>query len=298
MKAVVYERYGAPEVLELREVPKPNPKSHEVLIKVMATSVTAADWRLRKADPFLARLFNGLFRPKKVQILGIEVAGIIEELGSEVTAFSKGDQVFAFCGFKFGGYAEYKCMSESDIITLKPANVSFEEAATVPVGALTALNFLRKGGIAAGKKVLIYGASGSVGTFAVQLAKQHGAEVTAVCSSSSIEMVRSLGADRVIDYTQGDFRQAVRDMDLVFDAVGKTSRSDCKRIMAPDGRFVTVKGQSKPKVADLQYIAGLLATGRLKSVIDRIYTLDDIQEAHRYVEQFRKKGNVAIRVGD
>ncbi len=296
MKAVVYARYGAPEVLEIKEVERPTPKSDEVLIKVVATSVTAADWRLRKPDPFLARLFNGLFRPKRVNILGIEVSGIIEAVGSNAKAFAKGDAVFAFCEFKFGGYAEYKCMRETDFIALKPSDVSFEEAATTPLGALTALSFLRKGGLGKGKRVLIYGASGSVGTFAIQLAKYYGAEVTAVCSGPNISLVASLGADKTIDYTQEDFRKSSQQFDIIFDAVGRLKGSSHKKVLLPHGKFVSVRQKSKPEKDDMLLLKELLGSGKLVSVIDRVYSLDDIQAAHRYVEQLRKKGNVAIRV--
>lgn len=296
MKAVVYERYGTPDVLELRDIPKPVPKDNEVLVKVHATTVTAGDWRMRKADPFLARLFAGLFKPTRLNILGFEVAGVVEEAGRNVRSFKKGDSIFASCGFKFGGYAEYKCLPENELIAIKPSNMSFEEAATVPIGGLTALRILKRAGVKNGDNVLIYGASGSVGSFAVQISKGFGATVTGVCSTTNTDMVRSLGADHVIDYTREDFTKTATRFDIIFDAVGKTSRGACKPLLKPGGKYVSVSGSPKENPDDLLVLKALIESGKLKTVIDRRYTLAQIREAHAYVEKFHKKGNVVINV--
>lgn len=298
MRAVVYEKYGPPDVLKLTEVEKPVPGEGEVLIKINATTVTAADWRLRKAEPFLARLFNGLFRPNKIKILGFELAGEVTDTGRNVKLFRKGDLVFATTGFAFGAYAEFKCMPESSSIALKPVNMTFEEAAAVPVGSLTALYFLRdKGSIRSGQTVLIYGASGSVGSYAVQLAKYYGADVTAVCSTANVEMVKSLKADKVIDYTKEAFNKPGESYDLVFDAVGKTSLSACRKILKPEGKYVSVKkGTARSRDGDLAFLKELAESGKIKPVIDRHYSLAQIAEAHAYVEKQHKKGNVVITV--
>lgn len=298
MRAVVYEKYGPPDVLKLTEVEKPVPGEGEVLIKINATTVTAADWRLRKAEPFLARLFNGLFRPNKIKILGFELAGEVTDTGRNVKLFRKGDLVFATTGFAFGAYAEFKCMPESSSIALKPVNMTFEEAAAVPVGSLTALYFLRdKGSIRSGQKVLIYGASGSVGSYAVQLAKYYGADVTAVCSTANVEMVKSLKADKVIDYKKEAFNKPGESYDLVFDAVGKTSLSACRKILKPEGKYVSVKkGTARSRDGDLAFLKELAESGKIKPVIDRHYSLAQIAEAHAYVEKQHKKGNVVITV--
>ena len=306
MKAIVCAKYGPPEVLHLREVEKPVPKYDEVLIKIYTTSVTTSDCIIRGFKLPIkmwipARLALGLTKPRK-SVLGLVLSGEVEKAGENVKQFKKGDKVFAHTLFQFGAYAEYICIPETSAIALMPFNTSFEEAAAIPYGGTLALYYLKKANIQKGQKVLIYGASGSVGTSAIQLASHFGAKVTGVCSTANMELVWSLGADTVIDYTKEDFTNTGKQYDLIFDAVGKKKSSHLlyKKALNPSGKFISVDDDSPGKravcKANLIILKELTEKGILKPVVDRIYPLDQTKEAHRYVDKGHKKGNVIITI--
>jgi NADPH:quinone reductase-like Zn-dependent oxidoreductase len=319
MKAIVYTEYGPPEVLQLKEVEKHTPKDDEVLIKVHATSINAMDYRFLTGTPYLARIMAGLLKPKN-NVLGLDVAGRVEAIGSNFKQYQPGDEVFAL-SMNLGAFAEYVCVPEAQILmVLKPASMSFEEAASVPFSALSAQTCLRDlGQIQAGQKVLINGASGAIGTFAVQIAKSYGTEVTGVCSTRNLDLVRSIGADQVIDYTQEDFTQGESRYDLIFDAVRKRSFSDCKHALTSDGiyvitefsptlaiqqQWISMTGSQKmvpmvPKKLvkrDLQDLTELLETGKIKPVIDRSFKLSEVPEALLYYGKGHARGKVIITV--
>ncbi|MGZ0019682.1 NAD(P)-dependent alcohol dehydrogenase [Nitrosomonas sp. wSCUT-2] len=320
MKAVVYERYGSPEVLQLKEVEKPTPKNNEILIKTYATTVTSGDWRVRSLNVpigfrLIMRLVFGVSKPKQ-PILGSELAGVVESVGEGVRKFKAGDQVFAFSDAAMGCHAEYKCMPGDGAVALKPANLTYDEAAALSFGGTTALDFLRRGKLQSGERVLINGASGGVGTAAVQLAKHFGAIVTGVCSTANMELVRSLGASHVIDYTREDFAQNGETYDVIVDTVGTAPFSRSKASLKVGGRLLMVlaglpdmlripwvsmtsskkviAGPATGRAEDLRFLAGLAEAGEFKPVIDRRYPFEQIAEAHRYVDTGRKKGNVVI----
>lgn len=323
MKAVVMEKIGPPDVLQIKEVDKPNPKDNEVLVKVYASTVTQADRIMRSGDAPLTPLLKPIARKsmKKIiekagGILGNELAGVIDSVGKNVKKFKPGNEIFASTSVQnFGAYVEYRCIPEDGIIAIKPSNMSFGEAASVPMGGHTALFFLKKANIQNGQKVLIYGASGSVGTFAVQLAKYFGAEVTGVCSTSNLEMVKSLGADKVIDYTKEDFSKNRNYYDVIFDTVGKSSYSRFKKALKKKGILlevglkpshllrgkwasITVIGgvTAKNDVESMNFLKELIEAGKLKTVIDKTYPIEQIAEAHAYVDKGHKKGNVVIKI--
>jgi NADPH:quinone reductase-like Zn-dependent oxidoreductase len=331
MKAIILTKYGPPDVLQVKEVAKPAPKDNEILIRVYATPVNFGDTFARNFKeisprkfnmPFLFWLFAKIslgFRKPKITILGSEFAGEIEAVGKDVKRFRPGDQVFGYLGQSMGAYAEYLCMPEDGTVALKPANLTSEEAATVPYGAITALNLLRKVAIQSGQKVLINGASGGIGSAAVQLAKYYGAEVTGICGTPRLGFVKSLGADKVIDYTQEDFTQNGETYDLIFDILGKSSFSRCKSVLKPNGiqlfasfkmkqpfqmLWTSILGSQKvicalsmEKTEDLIFIKELVEAGKIKAAIDRCYPFEQAAEAHRYVETGHKKGSVVITVG-
>jgi NADPH:quinone reductase-like Zn-dependent oxidoreductase len=307
MKAMVCTKYGSPDVLQLQEVAKPVPQGNQVLVKIYATAVTSSDWFVRSglgSFPILSkitgRLALGLTKPRK-PILGLVLAGEIEAVGKDVKRFQNGDRIYAFTMLRFGAYAEYTCLPENSVIALMPSNATYEEAAAVLYGGLLSLHYLRQGNIQSRQKVLIYGASGAVGTAAVQLARYYGAEVTGVCSTSNFEMVKSLGADKVIDYTKEDFTKRDEFYDFIFIAVGNRvsppSKSNCMRVLNPNGAYASVdQGTPKLDAKSLVLLKELVEAGKLRPVIDRCYPLEQLAEAHRYVEAGHKKGNVVIIV--
>lgn len=317
MKAAVYTQYGPPEVLQVKHVDKPTPKNNEILLRIKATAVNSGDWRLRKADPFAVRFIFGLIKPK-VNILGTVFSGEVESIGEDVKNFKVGDSVFGHTDMSFGAYAEYKCLPENGSVALKPKTISHKEAAVIPFGGVTALHFIKKAKIKPGQKVLVIGASGSVGSAAVQLAKSFGANVNGVCSTANIALVKSIGADKVIDYTKEDFTQNGETYDVIFDTVKAISVSKSIKSLNKNGIMIlsaagmsemlqglwiamtsskkVMTGVINHTIADIIFLKGLIEDGKLKPVIDRTYSLEQVVEAHAYVEKGHKKGNVAIEV--
>jgi len=319
MKAVVFDRYGPPEVLHLAEVAKPVPKDDEVLVRVRMTTVCAGDVRLRRASPFFLRAHSGLFRPSRINILGMEFTGTVESVGKHVSLFHPGDEVFGSVGLKFGAYSEYLCVSEGPVLARRPVNATPEQAVALPYGGVSALHYLRAAGVRAGHRVLVYGASGSVGSCAVQLAKHFGAHVTAVCSSTNVDLAKALGADEVVDYTKEDFSATDATYDIVFDTVGKSGFWRSLHVMKRGGTFVrsasgllsptlgrawaslsgagrVIQRMARTRAGDLEFLIQLVETGELRPVIDRTYPLGAIAEAHRLAESGRKRGAVVIIV--
>lgn len=324
MKAIVWTKFGPPDGLQLQEVAEPTPKEHEVLIRIYATTVSAADSELRRFKfpiwiQLPMRVYMSFFRPRPI-ILGQELAGEVEAVGHAVTRFRQGDPVFAWTGLRLGAYAEFICLPEDGVLAIKPAHMTYEQAAALPVGGLEAMHFLRKGTIQSGQKVLVYGAGGSIGTFAVQLAKYWGADVTAVDSGGKLDMLRSIGADHAIDYTREDFTENGETYDVIFDVVGKSSFPQSIRSLKPNGRYLLanpnlsqmVRGRrmlehgktvipyaartASETAQDFNFLKELIEAGKIKSVIDRRYPLEQIAEAHRYVDTGQKRGNVVITV--
>jgi NADPH:quinone reductase-like Zn-dependent oxidoreductase len=317
MKAAVYTKYGSPEVVQLVEVEQPSPKENEILVRIRATAVNSGDVRLRKADPFAVRFIFGLLKPRK-KILGTVYSGVVEQIGKQVTQFKVGDVVFGHTDMNFGAHAEYIAVAEDSSVTLKPAGISHTEAAVIPFGGVTALHFIKKVAIKSNQKVLVVGASGAVGTAAVQLAKSYGAIVTGVCSTTSMDVVKTIGADKVIDYTKEDFTQNGEVYDLIIDTVNTISVSRSLHSLSKNGIMILssagmpemiqgkwISATSSRKVftgviahkkEDIEVLKKLVAAGKYKAVIDRTYALNQIAEAHAYVEKGHKKGNVAVEV--
>lgn len=305
MKAFIYTEYGAPDVLRLADVPKPVPKPNEILVKVHASSVSAGSLWIRKGIypgstfyTLFIRLLFGITKPRN-PILGNEFSGIVEDVGNDVQSWKKGDAVYGTTtGLKQGAYADYVCipeMGKQNVIAPKPQNLTFEEAATLPIGGMTALDLLLKANIQQAPKVLVYGASGSVGTFAVQIARAFGANVTGVCSGKNVDLVGSLGAENVLDYTKQDFTECTEKFDIVFDAVGKLETAIRKRLLRQEGKFASIMSPTSEKREHLETLHGMIADGKLKPVIDKVYPFGQLVEAHRYVDLGHKKGNVVIK---
>lgn len=322
MRAAVYHRYGPPAVVGIEEVPRPVPRPNEVLVRVHATTVAAADWRLRKADPWLARFYVGLTRPRRFSILGMEFSGVVEAVGGSVTRFKPGEAVFGASLSKLGAHAEYVCVPEDGALGPKPSNMSFEEAAAVMFGALTTLAFYAGADIQAGQKVLVYGASGSVGVYGVQLARRLGAHVTGVCSARNLDTVRGIGADEVLDYARQDFAADGPVYDVIFETVGKTRLGHCLRALKPGGIFltcapmgdmlvpfrgalmgrkagarkVTMMPRKTDRQANVALLKRLIEAGAVRTVIDRVFPFEDIVEAHRLAESGHKRGHAVVKI--